>query len=129
MSFREKQLSCTRRSSRFGSPEGVWVYWECAGLDDVSRIRDVSTSGVFVQTDKARRQGETAKIEFLVEEGHIRTEAVVQRLEESTGLGLKFVAINDDDRPRLAALLTRLRGCRAEERKRIPRDAEFQQDA
>lgn len=128
MAFLRKQLSCSRRSSRFGSSGSVWVYWRCGGMDDVSCVRDLSVSGVFLQTEKPRQQGETAKIEFLVQEGQIRTEAVVQRLEKSSGLGLKFVAINDEDRPRLAALLTRLRRYRTDTRKEFTRDAELQQD-
>ena len=128
MAFHQKQLSCSRRSSRFGSPDGVWVYWRCCEMDDVSRVRDLSVSGVFLKTEKPRPEGEIAKIEFLVQEGQIRTEAVVRRLEESSGLGLKFVAINDEDRPRLAALLTRLRSNRAETPKGVIKDVELQQN-
>ncbi|MGB6496390.1 MAG: PilZ domain-containing protein [Candidatus Acidiferrum sp.] len=128
MTFHQKQLSCTRRSSRFASSDGVWVYWRCAGMDDVSRVRDLSVSGVFLKTGKSRQEGEKAKIEFLVQEGQIRTEAVVQRLEDSSGLGLKFVAINDEDRPRLAALLTRLRSDRTDTHRGVARDAELQLD-
>ena len=97
-------------------------------MDDVSRVRDLSVSGVFLKTEKPRPEGEIAKIEFLVQEGQIRTEAVVRRLEESSGLGLKFVAINDEDRPRLAALLTRLRSNRAETPKGVIKDVELQQN-
>lgn len=121
----KKQLSCSRRSSRFGASDRVWVYWRCGGLDDVSRVRDLSVSGVFLNTEKRRREGEKAKIEFLVQEGQIRTEAVVQRLEASNGLGLKFIAINDEDRARLAALLTRLRNCCVETHMRFARDFEL----
>lgn len=97
-------------------------------MDDVSRVRDLSVSGVFLKTEKPRQEGEKAKIEFLVQEGQIRTEAVVQRLEDSSGLGLKFVAINDEDRPRLAALLTRLRSDRTDTHRGVARDAELQLD-
>lgn len=123
--LQKKQLSCSRRSSRFETLDGVWVYWRCAGLDDVSRVRDLSVSGMFLNTEKARHEGEKAKIDFLVQEGQIRTEAVVQRLEASNGLGLKFIAISEEDRPRLAALLMRLRSHRVETHKRFGRDFEL----
>lgn len=45
--------------------------------------------------------GAQAKIEFLVEEGQIRTDAVVRHVEPNKGLGLKFTAMPVGDRPRL----------------------------
>ncbi|MGH9742743.1 MAG: PilZ domain-containing protein [Candidatus Acidiferrum sp.] len=111
--IRRKQLTCTGRSSSFETSEGVWVYWRCGGADDVSRVRDLSVTGLFLATETARQVGAKAKIEFLVEEGQIRTEAVVRRSEASSGLGCQFIAINDEDRSRLAALLGRLRSSRA----------------
>jgi hypothetical protein len=53
--------------------------------------------------------GSIAQIDFLVEEGQIRAEVVVQRAELGRGLGLKFTAINEKDRPHVASLMKRLR--------------------
>ena len=53
--------------------------------------------------------GATGKIDFLVQEGQARAEVVGRHLEGDKGLGLKFSAIPQADRPHLAALLTRLR--------------------
>jgi hypothetical protein len=50
-----------------------------------------------------------AKLDFLVQEGQIRAEAVVRHFEPSNGLGLKFTVVTEQDWPHLAALLTRLR--------------------
>jgi hypothetical protein len=50
-----------------------------------------------------------AKLDFLVQEGQIRAEAVVRHFEPSNGLGLKFTAVTEQDWPHLAALITRLR--------------------
>jgi c-di-GMP-binding flagellar brake protein YcgR len=116
--FQENRSFCRRRSSRFAAPEYVYVYWRSDGMDDVSRVRDLSVGGLFVNTEKARREGVTLKIEFLVQEGQIRAEAVVRRSEASVGLGLKFTAITQEDRHRLAALLGRLRSYRTETRKK-----------
>jgi hypothetical protein len=49
------------------------------------------------------------KLDFLVQEGQIRAEAIVKRAEPGQGLGLKFTAVNNDDRSHLAGLLNRLR--------------------
>lgn len=52
--------------------------------------------------------GAKAKIEFLVPEGQIRAEAVIQYVIPDGGLGLKFTAITDQDCPNLVALLNRI---------------------
>lgn len=78
-------------------------------MDDVSRVRDLSAGGLLLATDKPRQEGATVRIEFLVQEGQIRAEAVVRRWERVGGLGLKFTAISSQDGHRLAALLGRVR--------------------
>jgi len=50
-----------------------------------------------------------AKLDFLVQEGQIRAEAIVRHIEPGDGLGLKFTAVTEQDSPHLAELLTRLR--------------------
>ena len=98
-----------RLNSRVETREGVWVYWGCHGRDDTSRVRDLSLGGLFVETATPREVGSTAEIDFLVQEGQIRVAAVVRHAETGRGLGLKFTAINDGGRPRLAELMNRLR--------------------
>jgi len=90
-------------------PSGVWVDWRCAGREDISRVRNLSLGGLFVETPKPRGVGSTAKLEFLVQEGQIRADAVVRRAEPGRGLGMKFTAVSEEDRPRLAGLMKRLR--------------------
>jgi hypothetical protein len=65
--------------------------------------------GLFVETSKSRDVGATVELEFLVQEGQIRAEAVVRRAEPSRGLAMKFTVVSDEDRPRLEALISRLR--------------------
>jgi hypothetical protein len=85
------------------------VYWSCAERSDVSRIRNLSFGGIFIETRAPQPVGTKAEIDFLVEEGQIRTQAVVRHLERATGMGLEFTGVAQEDRPHLAALLTRLR--------------------
>jgi PilZ domain len=119
--FHESRSFCRRRSSRFEAPDYVYAYWQCNGTDEVSRVRDLSVGGLFLQTEKPPKQqeGTTIKIDFLVPEGQIRAEAEVRHSEPYNGLGLKFTAITHEDRQRLAALLTRLRSYRTELRKNM----------
>jgi len=97
-----------RLSSRVGTPQGVWVYWRCNGHDDLSSVSDLSLRGLFIETSDPRPLGAKAKIDFLVQEGQIRAEAIVRHVKPGTGLGLKLTALAEPDRPRLAALMTRL---------------------
>src|SRR5258708_34220387 len=86
---------------------GVWWWWE--GMDVVSRCCDLSVGGLFLSTPAPPPLGAKAKLDFLVQEGQIRAEAVVRHLVPGGGLGLQFTAIPDKDCPRLVALLDRIR--------------------
>jgi PilZ domain len=94
--------------SRAKTREGVWVYWRCKGREETSQVRDLSLGGLFVETAMRTALGTSVKLDFLVEEGQIRAEGVVRRVE-SRGLGLKFSAIADEDKKRLKTLVARLR--------------------
>jgi len=101
-------LYSRRRTSRVETSGGVWVYWRCNRMDDVSCVWDLSAGGLFIVTAAPRPVGMKAKLDFLVQEGQIRAEAIVRHIEPGNGLGLKFTAVTDQDGPHLAALLTRL---------------------
>jgi hypothetical protein len=101
--------SHTRRfKSRIETFGGVWVYWRCGGADDASQVRNLSVGGLFIETRKPTVVGTKARLEFLVQEGQIRADAVVRHVQAGHGLGLKFTALSNGDRPRLAALMNRL---------------------
>ena len=91
------------------SKNDVWVYWESSGDRDLSRVMDLSMGGLFIQTARPKHIGSTTNLHFLVEEGQIRADAVVRHVKPGGGLGLKFKAVSEKDRPNLAALMRRLR--------------------
>jgi hypothetical protein len=101
-----------RFTSRVETTAGEWVDWRCAGREDISRVRNMSLGGLFVETPTSRGLGSAVKLEFLVQEGQIRADAVVKRVEPGRGLALKFTAVSDQDRERLAELINRLRRSR-----------------
>jgi hypothetical protein len=69
----------------------------------------MSLGGLFLETHTSSGVGSTAKLEFLVQEGQIRADTIVRRIEPGRGLALKFTAVSEEDRPRLEALMRRLR--------------------
>ncbi len=101
---------CRRFTTRVETKGDVWVYWQSVSSTDVSRVRNVSAGGMFLEVEKPLANGQMANLHFLVQEGSIRADAVVRRYEPGEGLGLKFVAVERDSGPHLAELLTRLRG-------------------
>lgn len=106
-----------RFNSRIETLGAVWVYWRSGGGDDTSRVRNLSVGGLFIETRKPTVVGTKATLNFLVQEGQIRAEAVVRHVQGGRGLGLKFTALSDGDRPCLAALMNRIRNLSREEQK------------
>ena len=106
----ERAVCPSRRlSSRIKTPPGIWVYWLCDGRADVSPVQNVSLGGVFFNTAETRPIDSKAEIHFCVQEGQIRTEGIVRHVDSGRGLGLKFTAIKEADRPNLIRLMDRLR--------------------
>jgi hypothetical protein len=105
----QKALASRRLNSRIQITESVWVYWYCNERAEVSRLRNLSLSGVFLETPKSYAVGTMAQIHFLVREGQIRTEGVIRHLQPGHGLGFRFIAVKDEDRPRLISFVNRLR--------------------
>ena len=98
-----------RFTSRFETPDGIWVYWSADGREDTSKVRNLSLGGLFLETSVSRKVDSTLKLDFLVEEGQISADAIVRRAEPHSGLALKFTDMEDDDKLRLDAVVSRLR--------------------
>jgi hypothetical protein len=107
----QSKPSYSRRAlCRFRASEDIWVCWRCNGREDISRVLDISIDGLFIQTPHLKvKEGMSAKLDFLVQEGSIKADAVVRHIKGGSGLGLRFLAVPDEDRQRLKALLRRLR--------------------
>jgi hypothetical protein len=103
-------LPSRRLHSRVETSENVWVYWDCEGRSDVSPVRDMSMGGLFIKTSTVKPVGAVVNLHFLVQEGQIRADAIVRHVKSGNGMGMKFAAVSQGDRQRLAAMMTRLRG-------------------
>jgi len=98
-----------RRVPRILVPDSVWVYWEGHPYCDISRVRDLSSSGLFLETRLRKSQGDRLLLHFLVQEGQIRVEGSVMHSNVGQGLGLKLHSLTPNDLPQFDALLSRLR--------------------
>src|SRR3974390_2217290 len=98
-----------RFSTRFATSQDVWVYWNCRGREDLSRVRNMSAGGLFLETKARIPVGVKSALHFLVPEGKIRADALVLRAEPHRGLGLKFIEVKPEDRQNLEALFRRSR--------------------
>lgn len=102
-----------RRATRILIGCDLWVYWESLPHRDVSRVRDLSAAGLFLETPHRQAKGDCLCLHFLVQEGQIRLEALVRHIFPSQGLGLKLQAVVPRDLPQFDALLLRLRSAPA----------------
>lgn len=98
-----------RLTSRIVVVEDAWVYWQCKGRDDISRIRALSPKGLFIETPKRFPANTETNIHFLVQEGGINAQAVFRHAQAGSGLGLKFISLREEYQRPLAALIARLR--------------------
>jgi len=83
-----------RHTSRVEMPDGVWVCWRCNDRNDVSRVRDLSAAGLFIATPVPQPMGMKAKLDFLVEEGQIRAEAIVRHVQPGLHLPRLDLLVN-----------------------------------
>jgi c-di-GMP-binding flagellar brake protein YcgR len=104
------QAFSRRFASRVAGPLDLWVFWNCKKHDGLSRVLDLSVGGLCLSIDKSERMaiGEKVHLNFLTPEGQIRTDTIVRHIQPER-LGLKFIAIREEDRAHLTALVTRLR--------------------
>jgi hypothetical protein len=88
----------------------LWVFWNCKKHDGLSSVLDLSVGGLCVSIEKSERivVGEKVHLNFLAPKGQIRTYAIVRHVRPER-LGLKFIAISEEDRAHFTALMARLR--------------------
>ena len=69
---------------------------------------DLSVGGLFIETAKLKRVGATTNLHFLSKRDKFEL-GCSAACEPGGGLGLKFKAASEKDRPNLTALVRRLR--------------------
>src|SRR6266478_5522926 len=104
------QSPSRRFTSRVAGLSDLWAFWNCKKHDGLSRVLDLSVGGLCLSIERSERivVGEKVHLNFLTPEGQIRAEAIVRHVRPER-LSLKFIAISEQDRNHLTALMTRLR--------------------
>src|SRR5579862_4780893 len=86
-----------RRSPRTEVSKGIWVSWQTTGASTVSRVRDLSTGGVFVSTPAPPPVGTAVKLLFSLPEGEVRVEGIVRYADAKKGMGVEFSRMGTGD--------------------------------
>jgi PilZ domain-containing protein len=58
-----------RHYPRVQMPNGVWIYWNYKGREGTSRVCDLSTGGLFLETEEAADVDAPIRLDFLVQGG------------------------------------------------------------
>lgn len=102
------QTNDLRRYPRIPSPKGTLVAWQSASKKDVSRVVNLGLGGLYIHTSEPPPVGAFIQLLFDVPAGEVRARALVQRSKVNEGMGVKFVAMQQEDRGRLAQWLNTL---------------------
>jgi hypothetical protein len=106
--MKKKDHPSRRHNKRYETPQGIWVLWRCGKVEDMSRVRDVSVGGLFVETQKVCPLDTPIELHFLVEDGEIRATATVRYASANHGMGLQFKTVRSEDQQRFSLMIKRL---------------------
>jgi len=97
-----------RRFPRLSSPKGTVLAWSTAGQRHVSNVGNIGLGGLFIRVLEPPPLGTSIQLLLEVPLGEIRARAVVQRVKLNSGMAVKFVAMQREDRARLGRWLSSL---------------------
>ncbi len=101
-------MNDVRRFPRLDSPKGTILAWSTAGQRRVSHVANIGMGGLFVRVLEPPPPGTSIQLLLEAPLGEIRARAVVQRAKSKSGMGVKFVAMQPEDRARLGRWLNGL---------------------
>jgi hypothetical protein len=97
-----------RKAARVAVSKGLWVAWQTGGPRNISRVRDLSTGGVFISTTIPVPIGTAVEMLFALPEGEARIHGIVRYADGKNGVGVEFTKMGTGDRARFLELLRRL---------------------
>ncbi len=94
-----------RRYPRLSSPKGTILAWQSASMRHVSRVANLGLGGLYIRAMEPPPPGTSIQLLLDAPTGEVRARAVVQRSKPKEGMGVKFVAMQPEDRARFARWL------------------------
>ena len=97
-----------RSYPRVSSPKGTILAWQTANKRLLSAVDNLALGGMYIRTAEPPPPGTFIQLLLDVPAGEVRARAVVQTSKPNQGMGVKFVAMHQEDRARFAQWLKRL---------------------
>ena len=97
-----------RRYPRILSPKGTFLAWQSISKKLVSRVENLGLGGLYIRTPEPPLPGSFIQLLFDVPAGEVRARALVQRSKPNEGMGVKFIAMQPEDRGRFVRWLQSL---------------------
>jgi len=91
-----------RRYPRFNPSQPTFSAWQSANQRYVSRVGNLGLGGLFIRTPEPPPLGTLIQLLLDTSEGEIRARAEVKSTRPKEGMGVKIVAMQQDDRARFA---------------------------
>jgi hypothetical protein len=102
------QYAEQRRYPRVSPPTGLVVAWQSGTRRAVSYLENLAMGGLFVLTRQPLPLRSMVKVLFDFPIGEVRARAVVRRIIAQRGMGIEFIAMDQEDRARLHRMLMTL---------------------
>ena len=93
---------------RLLSPKGTIVAWQTANTRVVSSVDNFGLGGLYIRTPDPPATGTFIQLLLEAPTGEVRARAVVQRGRPKEGMGVKFVAMQQEELARFARWLKSL---------------------
>src|SRR5262249_51828406 len=94
-----------RHHSRVVCPKGTLSAWQGGGRKLVSFVGNLSLGGVYLRTPDPAPPGTALQILLDLPAGQVRARGLVEWKAEKRGMGIKFIAMQHEDRGRLSRWL------------------------
>jgi len=97
-----------RSCPRVSSPRGTILAWQTANQRELSPLANLGLGGLYIRTSEPPPPGTFIQLLLDVPTGEVRARAIVQRSKPKEGMGVKFVAMQQEHRARFAQWLRHL---------------------
>jgi hypothetical protein len=107
------QGQITRRYPRIKPPAELLVAWQTVDRKSVSRAETIALGGLFVRTPQPLPKSSMLQLLLDWRTGEARARGIVRHVEPRRGMGIEIIAMEPNDRLKLAGLLRQMNVCAA----------------